>query len=299
MDVARDRGRFATELIRRVYSLPSPRQTPLNLATGAHEAGVNERMLVDVPLALETWSAAIFKRQIPANQLLATILSDRRAALLCYGLAAADDETLAFYASRPGLLAFIYERAPGAFSAFADAVHVRGGYLVVPGGASAEVLWEGVTRARAADPEAFLRALLFDSASRSAYLFDVLATAAPDARAFALGLWIDDAAIRANRFQALDVTLRSSLREWNVEDMPFARPLNDLAVLLLRIRVGSRGEPAPPAERRFWATALSVNPTLNGASEATAGAHTLVDAAWLLGATHYRGRPDCDCVAHW
>ena len=285
MDATRDRGRFVAEIIRRVYSPPVARQTPLNLARGVREAGVSEQMFVDVPLALETWSAAIFKRQIPADQLLATILSDRRAALLCRGLAAADDETLAFYGSRPALLAFIYERAPGAFSAFADSIHVRDGHVVVPGGASAVAVWEGVTRARAADPEAFLRALLFESASRTAYLFDVLAAAAPDARAFALGLWIDDEAIRARRFQALDVAVRSSFHEWDVEELPFARPLNDLAILLLRVRVGSRGEPAPPAERRFWATALSANPTLDGASDAMPGAHTLVDAAWLLGAT--------------
>lgn len=285
MDARRDRGRFVAEIIRRVYSPAVARQPSLNLAPGARDARVSEPIVVDVPLASETWSAAIFKRQIPADQLLATILSDRRAALLCRGLAAADDETLEFYGSRPALLASIYERAPGAFSAFADSVHVHDGRFVVPGGESAVALWEAVTHARVTDPEGFLRALLLESASRTAYLFDVLATAAPDARAFALGLWIDDDQVRARRFQALDAAARSSFHEWDVEELPFARPLNDLAILLLRVRVGRRGEPAPPADRRFWATALSANPAVDAASEAAPGAHHLVDAAWLLGAT--------------
>ena len=40
------------------------------------------------------WNTHIFKRPIPRDQLLASILLDRRAALLCRGLLGADDETL-------------------------------------------------------------------------------------------------------------------------------------------------------------------------------------------------------------
>src|SRR3954469_846211 len=89
MDVTRDRGRFAAEIIRRIYSPPASRQVALNLAVvprGAPEPAA--AALVDVPLTPEIWSAAVFRRPVAADRLLAAILGDRRAALLCRGLAA-------------------------------------------------------------------------------------------------------------------------------------------------------------------------------------------------------------------
>ena len=284
MDVSRDRGRFAAEIIRRIYSPPQSRRVALDLAAPRSLADGTTLVTVDVPLSAELWSSAVFRRALSSDQLLASILNDRRAALLCRGLGAADDETLVFYTEHPALLSFIYERAAGAFAAFADSVHVRDGHLVVPGGHEAESLWQSVVHVSPSDTEGFIRALFFEPEARLAYLYDVLAAASPGARAFALGLWMDDEAHRARRFEALAVMVRSSYREWHVEELPFGRPLNDLALLLLRIHTGERGVPASPAQRRFWATALDASPTLEGSAE-TGGGHSLVDAAWLLQAT--------------
>ena len=285
MDVVRDRGRFVPEIIRRVYSPPLSRQVPLDPRIAAREATDPHALpRVELPLSSVLWSEAIFRRQVPADQLLGSILVDRRAALLCHGLAAADDETLAFYASRPPLLAFLYEHA-APFSAFADSIHVRDGHLVVAGGETAAALWKALVQISPENPDGFLRALLFEPEARLAYLYDVLATASPDARAFALGTWIDDDALRMRRFRALGAAVHTSFREWHVDELPFARPLNELAILLLRIRVGARGEPAAPAHRRFWAAALDASPSLDEKPEGTPSSHVLVDAAWLLGAT--------------
>jgi len=213
-----------------------------------------------VPLTPDIWSRAVFRRPVTTEQLLASILADRGAALLCRGLLGADDDTLAFYASHPALLTFIYERAPGAFAAFAGSVRIRDGQLVVPGGEPARVLWDVAVAAPTHDPEAFLRALVFEPEARPAYLFDVLATASPESRAFALGLWIADPSLRTRRFQALLAESRTSFREWHVEALPFGRPLNDLALLLLRIRTGSDGAPDAPSDRRFWASVFDAEP---------------------------------------
>ena len=285
MDVSRDRGRFTSEIIRRVYSPPQSRRVPLDLAAAPRSLADSTALVtVDVPLSAEIWSSAVFRRSVSSEQLLALILADRRAALLCRGLGAADDETLAFYSEHPALLSFIYERAAGAFAAFADSLHVRDGHLVVPGGHEAESLWQSVAHVSPSDADGFIRALFFEPGARLAYLYDVLSAATPGARSFALGLWMDDEAQRARRFEALAVTVRSSYREWHVEELPFGRPLNNLALLLLRIRTGERGVPEPPAQRRFWATVLDASPTLDGPGE-TGGGHALVDAAWLLQAT--------------
>jgi hypothetical protein len=281
MKIESDRGRFVAEIIRRLYSLPADRQPPLNFSPAAPASAAAASPSVDVPLSASTWSDAILHRRVAPEQLVSTILADRRAALLCRGLAAADDETLAYYASHPALLAFLYEHAAPAFAAFGDSVHVRDGRLVIPGGSGAQALWEGLAHAPSSDPDAFLRALFVEPEARLAYLFDVLATAEPRARAFALGLWIDNDAVRASRFQALGTAVRSSYREWHVAELPFVRPLNDLAILLLRVRVRDTGEPLPPARRSFWTTALDAGST-SGIPEPASASLPLVDAAWLL-----------------
>ncbi len=282
MDLVRDRPRFVPEIIRRVYSPPSNRTVPLNLVSAVRESPA---VLVDVPLTPELWSQSVFKRPVPADQWLAAILSDRRAALLCHGLYAADDETLSFYASHPALLGYLYERAAPAFAAFSDSIHVRDGRIVVPGGASASPLWQTLARASADDPEGFLRALFFDPSARLAYLYDVLADASPASRNFALGSWIADDALRVRRFQALDMAVRASYREWHVDEHPFARPLNDLGVLLMRVAVSEQGEPRAPAQRQYWATVFDASPALDPLGDAASASHGLVDAAWLLQAT--------------
>jgi hypothetical protein len=284
MDVARDRARFVSELVRRIYSPPASRQPALNLIATAHETlGPAPQTTVDVPLSPALWSEVVFKRPVAADQLLANILLDRHAALLCRGLLAADDETLEYFAARPALLLFLRDHAP-AFAAFADSFHVRGGRLEIAGGASAVPLWQALIRVNPTDPDAFLRTVLFEPEARLAYLFDVLNTASPESRAFALGLWIADDAVRVQRFMALGTMVRGSYREWHVDEMPFARPLNDLAILLLRIVVDPHGEPKKPAHRQFWATALdaSANPE---SAVALPASHTLIDAAWLLQGT--------------
>lgn len=297
MNVARDRGRFVAEIVRRVYTPPANRQPPLDLVVAPPTPGdratpenrgvvdASAGPLVDVPLTPEFWNTHIFKRAIPQDQLLAAILLDRRAALLSRGLLGADDETLQFYAERPALLTFIYERGPGAFAAFADSLHIHGGRLLVPGGRPAESLWQSLVHVSANDPDSFLRAVFIEPEARLAYLFDVLSTASPEARAFALGLWIDDEALRAQRFQALGLAVHNSFREWHVEEFPFTRPLNDLSILLLRMRVNDSGEPSRPARRRFWADALGVNATLDSAGTAVSASFAMIDAAWLVQAT--------------
>ena len=220
MNVARDRGRFVPEIIRRIYSPPPTRQITLTLlplpgrtpgaapVAAAARPAPGTQTQVDMPLTLAFWSEHIFKRQIPPDQWLAWVLSERRAALVCRGLLGADDETLAFYEAHPGLVAFIYEHAPGAFAAIADSIHVHDGRVRVAGGQVAEGLWQGLLHVPASEPDAFIRALLFEPEARLAYLFDALEIAAPASRAFALGTWIDDEALRTQRFQALGRTRR-------------------------------------------------------------------------------------------
>lgn len=283
MDPNRDRAGFLPEIVRRIYSPPPSRQVPLNLAA-RESTTVGEMPRVDVPLSPEFWTGTIFRRAVESDRLLGSILADRRAALLARGLWAADDETLAFYAEHASLLAFLYEHAAPAFTAFASSLRVREGRIAVPGGSEAEPLWEAVVGARVSDPEGFVRALFAEPEWRTAYLYDVIAAARPESQEFGLGIWIKDPSLRLRRFAALSAAVHAQYREWHVDELPFARPLNDLAILLLRIEVAGGGEPAQPNDRRFWGAALNANAVLD-ATDPLPSSHPLIDAAWLVQAT--------------
>ena len=113
LDPERDRARFLSELTRLVYTPPAGRHPEiddqLRAAARPQPPARTGRpaVTVPVPLTAELWSRAVFRRPVPADALVAAIAADRKAALLAYGLAALDDETLDYLSREPSA-------APGA-----------------------------------------------------------------------------------------------------------------------------------------------------------------------------------------
>jgi hypothetical protein len=293
VDAARDRGMFLSDAIRLSYAVGDGRALRGSRAarTGSSD---DTAVRVPVPLTAQVWSRAVFHRPVASNELIEAILGDRRAALLAYGLNGVDDETLAYLVEHPTLITFLHERAAGAFAAFGDAFHVSGDHVAVPGGPDAVPLWEAVVHERISAPERFARVLFGESDGRLAYLYGVISGADAAAARFALGTWISDRQLRLERFRRLATVCISNYGEWDVDALPFSRPLSDLAVLLLRLRVLPTGVPAPPASRRFWAEVFDVGASIPGegrsAAVSAAGAEAnagigLVDAAWLVEVT--------------
>ena len=287
LEPANDRARFMAEIARRLYAGTDAR--PLTLAASRAPAAVTAGpapVFVPVPLPASVWSRAVFRRTVPPDQLIEMILSDRRAALLCRGLAGVDDKTLGFLVEHPPLITFLYERGAAAFAAFGDSLRVHEGRVVPPGGERAAPLWEAVVRAPLSAPDAFVRLLFGEHEGRLAYLYGVVAAAEPQAADFALGLWMP-AAQRVSRFQALADACTRSYREWQLEARPFARPLGDLGMLLFRLRLAPSGGPAEPAGRQFWASIFDVDPNLASPIEGTpsGGPVGSIDAGWLVAAT--------------
>jgi hypothetical protein len=203
--------------------------------------------------------------------------------LICRGLAALDDDTLRYVGRHPSLLSALYERGYAAFSAFGGALRIVDDRVAPTGGDAAVPLWEAVLRQPVMLPERFARTLFGEFDGRLAYLYELIAEAEPPAAAFVLGAWIDRQPIRIQRFKALADACIHSYREWHIDELPFARPLNDLATLLLRIRTTATGLPEFPAARAFWADVFETK-----AAEGSTTSNDrpeLVDAAWLVGAT--------------
>ena len=237
---------------------------------------------VPVPLTTEIWSRAILRRPVTPAGLVAAILGDAQTALLCHGLAAFDDETLAAVIANPELLERLRLDAP-AVAGFASHVRVAGGVVLPPGGAAAAPLWEAVVGAPTVRPERFIPALFAVGDGRLAYLYDLMGDLGPAHRAFALGLWIQDPAVRLERFRMLAAAATTAFEEWSVRQRPFGRPLHDLAELFTQLDPAPDGALRSPAASAFWeylfdSAELPDGPVPLPALEEGAP----VDAAWLV-----------------
>jgi hypothetical protein len=289
MDPVRDRARFLPELIRILYAqrlaVAQPSSALPRIALPPIASMPSAALSrVPVPLTADVWSRAIFRRTVDATQLVAAIIGDRRAALLCYSLAALDDETLEYLSLHPAILTRLYEEKAPEFAAFGASVRIRSGRVVPPGGDVAVPLWEGIVGERTDNPERFIRQLFSLDLGRLAYLYDTIAQLDAPNAAFALGLWISDTSVRQARFLALADTCARTYHEWRLDVLPFSKPMHDLAMLLMRIRVGPTGAPLAPAEQSFWTEAFRTD-ALEDDSVSFAGSAVpddLIDAAWLM-----------------
>jgi hypothetical protein len=303
IDAPLDRARFIAEITRLVYDVSEGRTPaaahfvpPAQTAqTDGHEPPpAASADLVPVPLTAAIWSDAVFRRRVPSSGLVAAILGDRQAALLCHGLAGLDDATLQFLVEHPAVLTDVYEHDAAAFAVFASSLHIRDGRVAPPGGDAAVALWEGAVGEEVTQPDHFVPALFSRGDGRLAYLYDSIGQLDPPRAAFALGFWIQNPATRAERFKALTALSTGAYHEWRLKAVPFARPIHDVASLLMRVRAAADGTPLPPASRTFWARVFESADLPEPGAKPPKGHDDPVDAAWLAqamasGDVHQRG----------
>ncbi len=312
VDPVPERGRFIAELTRLVYDVEArnpgaaaflqairlkARTPPDRGQMRPPPSNGGDFDLVPVPLSAEIWSDAVFRRRVPPDEIVTSILADRQAALLCHGLTALDDETVAFFATHHSLLSRLYQRSAPAFAVFSASLRIRGN-RVVPAGAAAALandgrqpphdrddvtpLWEGIVGEKMTRPERFLIALFEMSEGRLAYLYDVAGRLDPARRAFVLGLWMEDAAKRLERFRALATVGMGAFKDWHVRTTPYGRAPWDLAMSVARLEVTAEGAPAPPAARAFWDRVLASSDLTEDASPWVNGLDAApIDATWL------------------
>ena len=313
IDPAPDRGRFVYEIARLLYNSPDGRKPSADTylltvrqaaSRGRPSNDTRPGDLVPVPLTVEIWSNAIFHHTIAPRDLVTAIISDRSAALLCVGLSSLDDGTLSFFADHPQLLERIYERSAPIFAVIAPSIRVQGNRVVPPGAAGGraqnqqidvDTLWESVVLEKVTRAERFLQQLFELNDGRLAYVYDVIGELDPARRAFALGLWVPDAALRAVRFKALTVAA-GAYRESRWRTLPLGRSSYDLMMTLSRLEVGVDGTPAAPAARGFWSRVFAGNDLPDDPARQLRGIEEdPIDAAWLvetLGSVDTRVRAD-------
>lgn len=208
---------------------------------------------VPLPLPLSAWPAMLNVPRRLAGSLLSAILGDRSAALLYYGLTAVDQDTRAYFGRRPALLAKIVgsDRA-AVFAGFGRSLKVRDGRVIVPGDSAAEPMWEALTRESVRDPDRFIAELLDKDAGRLALLYDAAMLIDGPRQRFLLGMGIDDASVRRERFEQLYRAMAAALPGWDPRVRPFFRSRYDIAHLLWMTPVGSNGEVAALRWAGLW-----------------------------------------------
>ena len=225
------------EVIRVVHA---SRETgvPLRAAVREHltgaAAGAAGAEEVPLPLSLPAWRE-LLGSQVSSETLVASILDDRRASMLCYGLLQVDAGTLDALAADPALLKRIYERHSGVFAAFGDVVAIRGDRLELPGGEAAQPVWAALVGEPLVPAPRAVTALLSANGGRLAYF----ASAVSALDAAGLGLVFPPNARLVTSIAVARGIYGAFARiepGWALDQVPFVRLSADPALLLSLFR---------------------------------------------------------------
>lgn len=292
-----DRSRIVLDIVRLSFDSPGSRDPDdaRRLATlQSLIASGPPGETVPLPLDRSIWRDTLLRRDVPDAQLIGAILSDLRTALVYHGLAALNDETLAWLGADRDLLAFLLKH-PGSFAAFGRSLHVKAGRVVVPGGPEAEPIWEAVIGAAADKPASFARRLFSQWEGRLAFFYDSIAHLDSSSLKFALGTALPPPS-RIERMRALANVFEQTTVDTHPETRPFSRQLFDPALTLPLLKVTEDGKFIGPSERSFWETAFryesEIEPgfvPVTAAETPRSSDGTLIDAAWIVSRIHRGG----------
>ena len=191
---------------------------------------------IPVPLPVKAWRDLLGRGD--ERTLLAAILDDRRASMLCFGLLQLDPATLEVIAADTGLLRRIYERHSGAFAAFAGAIRIEEGRLRLPGSEAAEPAWVALIGEPLAPASRALMATIAMDDGRLLYFADALVGLDP--RLVDLVFTGPNADVTpADQARSVYHAFTAIESGWKLGDFPFVRLGADPALGLSRLRLDS------------------------------------------------------------
>jgi len=294
--VAPDRSQFLLEIIRRTYrssvaTKEDPREAALRpllarLDSAAREATDTSTDTLPLPLPAPIWIDAVFDGHATARTLAGAILGSRGASLLYCGLLSLDDETRAWFAGKPRLIADLASRHAAAFMTAAPGLRIADGTMRVPGGKDAEPAWAALVGRNATDPEAFVRALVSQRDGILAYFFATVAQLTPAEIRRMLDLDSPDGARRVEATRRMYAVYERLAPGWKIDERTFWRPALDPALLVADLPVDDRNVPVIVGTRRFWSVVFAdpypgrPKPGRNEDDE-TLGDGQPVDLAWI------------------
>jgi hypothetical protein len=259
-EAAPDRAQFLVEFLRRTYDAPfgprdDPREAALQsllaeLEAAAAPTGAAETL--PLPLSASIWIRSVFGGRATPQTLVGAILRSRNAALFYVGLLSLDDDTRAWLAGQPDLIAELASRHPAAFLVVAPGLRMTPAGLRVPGGAVAEPVWRALVGRRPNEPAEFVRALVAADEGRVAYFFGEISQLTPPQVRVALNLQASDDATRVESARRLYSVFERMATTRTIEQRPFTRPVLDPALLVAELGTGDDGQPVVPGTRALW-----------------------------------------------
>lgn len=217
------------EILRVAHASRDPNAPVVRTLTQYFAAPPEGSELVPVPLSLVEWRV-LLGDNVTDSSLLARLIVDRRAALLCFGLLQLDPETRAFVGSDGALMRRMYERHSGILAAFGQSLQVRGGALALPGGEAARAVWSSLIGETITDtPRAILRLVEADN-GRLLYFLDTVSRLDPPRQALVIADRADEAP--GTRLRSIYRTFTRIEPGWRLGDFPFVRLGADPALVL-------------------------------------------------------------------
>lgn len=255
-----DRAQFLFEFIRRTYDSPfqlngNPREAALHALLAALEAGAAHpewSETVPLPLSDRIWIDTVFRGRAATQTLAAEILKSRNTALLYCALLSLDDDTRAWLATQPALMAELASGFAAELLAVAPGLQVAAAGVLLPGGALAAPAWEALVGQPPEQAAAFVRALVASDDGRLARFVGSLGQLAPAQVRVALNLDLPDAEARVDRVVRLYSVYARLLKGFEPAKHAFVRPLFDPALLISEFERDAGGRPVLPGSHGFW-----------------------------------------------
>ena len=255
-----DRAQFLLEFIRRTYDMPFRQRD--DARENAVQALVSElngpvgragsAVTLPLPLTPDLWINAVFAGRATPQTLVGAIVQSRNASLFYVGLLSLDDDTRAWLAGQPELISELASRHSIAFLAAAPGLRVSAGGVNVPGGPSAEPIWQALVEKRPNQPAEFVRALMASGQGRLAPFFGAISQLTPQQLRVALNLDSADVPTRVESARRLYAVLQRVLNGRMLEQRAFTRPTLDPAMLVAGLAVDAAGRPSIPGTRGLW-----------------------------------------------
>ena len=247
-----DRAQFLLEFIRRTYDM-SFRQRD-DARENAVQALVSElngpvgragsAVTLPLPLTPDLWINAVFGGRATPQTLVGSIVQSRAASLFYVGLLSLDDDTRAWLAGQPELISELASRHSSALLAAAPGLRVTAGVVNVPGGPSAEPIWQALVEKRSNQPAEFVRALMASGQGRLAPFSGAISQLTPQQLRVALNLDSADVPTRVESARRLYAVFQRMLNGRMLEQRAFTRPTLD------RPRRGRRRSAIDPGHAR-------------------------------------------------
>ena len=199
----------------------------------------------EVPLPAPAFWATVLRKD---HEPLLDLVSAPEHLLTYFGLMDLDRDTTDWLLANPAVFKRLHDDWSVIFGAFASGIRIRGGAVVVPGGASALPVWERLVGAPASDPARFLANLLERENGRLAYFYSTVASLDAGKQAFLLGPASTNPRALRERLdfaEAVKNRFASSCPTWDPQLQPLFRPAIDPAFVVAMVDVLPSGMVGP------------------------------------------------------